>query len=322
MSSYLDVVEMFAEKIIKQFFIISSQTETTKEFQDYSEKIIENLKEIINELNGEKDENNNLEDKMRDLNSELFKLKIESEEAKKKIESLKFQIEESNFNKEKKYEDYIVLNDVLNTLEMEIKELTQKSRSIYSNISNKESEIMTLLKKKQNNEKKNKELTEENSKKLQEFNSKHSHEFEKLRLNHSQELEELKTIYSKKIEDIKKEKNDKLEIFKGDYEKDFYEFIEEWPKIIEELKDNARNFEKNNFFLLFLIDNSKGKIPEFEILEKVVEKEKYLLEDLKKNIDIPPILTVRIIKQLAAKNIIEFNEKTNEISFPVNFQEI
>ena len=56
MSIYLGIVEEFAEKIIKQLFIISSQSEQNKSFQDNSEKIIGSLKTILENLKKEQQE--------------------------------------------------------------------------------------------------------------------------------------------------------------------------------------------------------------------------------------------------------------------------
>ena len=57
MSIYLDLIEQFSERIIKQLFLISSSGEANHSFQDNSQKIIENLKGILVRLKYEKSEN-------------------------------------------------------------------------------------------------------------------------------------------------------------------------------------------------------------------------------------------------------------------------
>lgn len=83
--------------------------------------------------------------------------------------------------------------------------------------------------------------------------------------------------------------------------------MEELEKMLTELKDK-------NFFTSFVIDNSDEEIHEVGILATIMEKGKTTLDDLKKQLDIPPIMAVRTIKQLAVKEIINLNENTNEIT--------
>jgi len=70
-----------------------------------------------------------------------------------------------------------------------------------------------------------------------------------------------------------------------------------------------------NFFSSFLIEHSDAEVPEVEILATIMNKGGQAnLEDLKKSLDIPPIMAVRTIKQLAVKGIINLNEDTNAIT--------
>jgi chromosome segregation ATPase len=71
-----------------------------------------------------------------------------------------------------------------------------------------------------------------------------------------------------------------------------------------------------SFFTSFLMENSDEEIHEVDILASIMAKGKANLDDLKKQLDVPPIMAVRTIKQMAVKGIINLNESTNEVTLP------
>ncbi|MFX1315422.1 MAG: hypothetical protein ACFE9T_06125 [Promethearchaeota archaeon] len=281
MSIYINLVEQFSEKIIKQLFLISSKEETDHSFQNSSEKILENLKKILIRLKDEQIENVNLEDELRDLNSELFKLRIHYEDINKKfkttkdqINGLELKISESRKSLENLDADLIKTREEQENYKIEMKNLK-------SNISAKESEKGVLEQKKNNNEQKKNEILLEMSKKLESIKEDHFNKIEKFKEECSNKFEELKFSWSKKLDD------EKYQISK---------------------------FSKENFFTSFLIDHTDEKIPELDIITTVIEKKQCNLDDLKNTIDIPPILALRTIKQMALKKIIHLDEDTNIVS--------
>ncbi|MFX1520191.1 MAG: hypothetical protein ACFFCD_09760 [Promethearchaeota archaeon] len=73
--------------------------------------------------------------------------------------------------------------------------------------------------------------------------------------------------------------------------------------------------KKKYFFTSFLIENSPEELHEVEILANIMNQGGTVqLDDLKKVLEIPPIMATRTIKTLALKGIIDFNEDTNTIS--------
>ncbi|MBY9007294.1 MAG: hypothetical protein KGD63_11110 [Candidatus Lokiarchaeota archaeon] len=84
---------------------------------------------------------------------------------------------------------------------------------------------------------------------------------------------------------------------------------------MEGLEKQLIEIRGKNFFSSFLIEHSDAEVPEVEILATIMNKGGQAnLEDLKKSLDIPPIMAVRTIKQLAVKGIINLNEDTNAIT--------
>ncbi|MFX1410365.1 MAG: hypothetical protein ACFFA6_08430 [Promethearchaeota archaeon] len=281
MSIYINLVEQFSEKIIKQLFLISSKGENDKSFQNSSEKILENLKKILTRLKDEQNESVKLEDELRDLNSELFKLRIHYEDINKKfkttideIEGLELKINDSRKSLEHLDADLIKTREELENHKIEL-------QSLKSNISAKESEKGVLEQKRNDNEEKKKELLLEMSKKVESIKEDHINKIEEFKKECSNKFEELKFSWSIKLD------NEKQEIIK---------------------------FKKDNFFTSFLIDHSEEKIPELDIITTLIEKKQCNLDDLKNTIDIPPILAVRTIKQMALKQIIDLDEETNIVS--------
>ncbi|MFX0073277.1 MAG: hypothetical protein ACFFAO_19530 [Candidatus Hermodarchaeota archaeon] len=93
----------------------------------------------------------------------------------------------------------------------------------------------------------------------------------------------------------------------GDLKTDYGNRMNELEKQITESK-------QQNFFTSFLIENSDEDIPEVDILATIMDKGSSNLDDLKKQLDVPPILAVRTIKQMAVKGVLKLNEDTNEVT--------
>ncbi len=83
-----------------------------------------------------------------------------------------------------------------------------------------------------------------------------------------------------------------------------------------ELEKKLAQMKLENFFTSFLIDNSDEEIHEVDIIATIIDKGNVKLDDLKKLLDIPPIMAVRTIKQLAVKGIINLDENTNIVTIP------
>jgi len=85
---------------------------------------------------------------------------------------------------------------------------------------------------------------------------------------------------------------------------------------MEELNQKLAQLKRNNYFTTFLIENSEEEIPEVAIIATIMDESSVKLDDLKKLLDVPPIMAVRTIKQLAVKGIINLDENTNIITMP------
>jgi chromosome segregation ATPase len=85
---------------------------------------------------------------------------------------------------------------------------------------------------------------------------------------------------------------------------------------MEELNKKMTYLKRNNFFTSFLIENSEQEIPEVDIIATIMDQGSCNLDELKKLLDVPPIMAVRTIKQLAVKSIINLDESTNIITLP------
>ena len=86
-----------------------------------------------------------------------------------------------------------------------------------------------------------------------------------------------------------------------------------FSKKMEGLEETLTQIKQKNFFSSYLMENSDDEIIEVDILAAIMEKGTCNLDDIKKQLDVPPIMAVRTIKQLAIKEVIELNEDTNEI---------
>ena len=85
---------------------------------------------------------------------------------------------------------------------------------------------------------------------------------------------------------------------------------------MEELNRKMSYLKRNNFFTSFLIENSEEEIPEVDIIATIMTQGSCNLDELKKLLDVPPIMAVRTIKQLAVKGIINLDENTSIITLP------
>ena len=89
-----------------------------------------------------------------------------------------------------------------------------------------------------------------------------------------------------------------------------------YQKKMDELESKINLLRQENFFTSFLIENSDEEIIEVDILATIMEKGSAKLDDLKKLLDVPPIMAIRTIKQLAVKGILNLNENTNTVTLP------
>ena len=85
---------------------------------------------------------------------------------------------------------------------------------------------------------------------------------------------------------------------------------------MEELNKKLTHLKKDNYFTSFLIENSKEEISEVDIIATIMTQGSCNLDELKKLLDVPPIMAVRTIKQLAVKGLIKLDEDTNIITMP------
>lgn len=83
-----------------------------------------------------------------------------------------------------------------------------------------------------------------------------------------------------------------------------------------DLNKKLSQLRRNNFFTSFLIENSEEEIPEVDILATIMTQGSVSLDELKKLLDVPPIMAVRTIKQLAVAGIINLDENSNIITMP------
>ena len=85
---------------------------------------------------------------------------------------------------------------------------------------------------------------------------------------------------------------------------------------IQDLNYKLAQLKRNNFFTSFLMENSEEEIPEVDIIATIMTQGSCNLDELKKLLEVPPIMAVRTIKQLAIKGIINLDEDTNIITLP------
>ncbi len=83
---------------------------------------------------------------------------------------------------------------------------------------------------------------------------------------------------------------------------------------MDELDKKLIEIKRNSFFTSFLIENSDEEIPEVDIIATIMQQGSCKLDDLKKILDVPPIMATRTIKQLAVKGIINLDENSGIVT--------
>lgn len=91
-------------------------------------------------------------------------------------------------------------------------------------------------------------------------------------------------------------------------------FSTSYAKKMEELEKQLKELKRQNFFSSFLIDHSDEEIHEVDIIATIMEKKTAKLDDLKKLLDVPPIMAVRTIKQLGIKGIVKIDENSGNVT--------
>ncbi|MHA2006733.1 MAG: hypothetical protein ACXABO_12935 [Promethearchaeota archaeon] len=89
-----------------------------------------------------------------------------------------------------------------------------------------------------------------------------------------------------------------------------------YEKRMSDLETRINQVRKENFFTSFLIEHSDEEIHEVNIIATIMEKGSAKLDDLKKLLDVPPIMAVRTIKQLAVKGILNLDESSGNVTLP------
>jgi chromosome segregation ATPase len=89
-----------------------------------------------------------------------------------------------------------------------------------------------------------------------------------------------------------------------------------FQKKMDELESKINQLRQQNFFTSFLIEDSDEEIHEVDIIATIMDKGEAKLDDLKKLLDVPPIMAVRTIKQLAVKGILNLDENSGKVTLP------
>ncbi|MFX1467311.1 MAG: hypothetical protein ACFFB8_01505 [Promethearchaeota archaeon] len=89
-----------------------------------------------------------------------------------------------------------------------------------------------------------------------------------------------------------------------------------YQKKMDDLEVRINQMRQKNFFTSFLIENSDEEIHEVDIIATIMDKGEAKLDDLKKLLDVPPIMAVRTIKQLAVKGILKLDESSGKVTLP------
>ena len=117
---------------------------------------------------------------------------------------------------------------------------------------------------------------------------------------------------------IKNRESEKMQLDQKKMENTHFEEQkkEEFKQKSVEIEKRISILKEKYFFTSFVIDNSDQDIYEVDIIASILEKGKGYLNEMKKQLDLTPIMAVRTIKQLAVQGIINLNEDTNEITLP------
>ncbi|TFF84065.1 MAG: hypothetical protein EU552_01695 [Promethearchaeota archaeon] len=228
---------------------------------------------------------------------------------------------------EKNFDEYIqafhknsesVIQNIRNTWKMikiEQDEVTKHEQTINnqnSEITKLKITLEDLTKKVENLKSINEELMSKNTE-LNSTNERLSNEFTAPSMELEEILSKLKTL-NQKITNLENENND-LEQKKLNNENQESKLRTLYTEDkMEELDQKLHILRRNNFFTSFLIENSDVEIPEVDIIATIMSQGSCDLDELKKLLDVPPIMAVRTIKQLAVKGIIKLDEDTNIVT--------
>jgi len=89
-----------------------------------------------------------------------------------------------------------------------------------------------------------------------------------------------------------------------------------YQKKMDELDGKINQLRQENFFTSFLIENSDEEIHEVDIIATIMDKGSAKLDELKKLLDVPPIMAVRTIKQLSIRGILNLDEDSGIVTLP------
>ena len=211
-------------------------------------------------------------------------------------------------------------SEKLSSIWKNMKILKDENSSLVETIKEQDANLMTLRTDSESLDKKIQELKTskdeltskcaELSSELEQLNSKQKEPEFKLINLHSKLMKVNERIKNRESEknnlEQKKLENIQLEQQKKD----------EFEQKLVEIEKRIGRLRKQNFFTSFVIENSDQDIFEVDIIASIFEKGKCNMNEIKKQLDLTPIMAVRTIKQLAVQGIIEINEDTNEISLP------
>ncbi|MHA1719814.1 MAG: hypothetical protein ACTSWX_08465 [Promethearchaeota archaeon] len=208
----------------------------------------------------------------------------------------------------------------LSSIWKNIKILKDENSALVETIKEQDANLMTLRTESESLDKKIQELKtnkDELSSKCTELTT----ELEKLTSKQKEPEFQLNTLNSKLLEVNDRIKNRESEKTQLDQKKIENKQIEEQKKKeyeqkTAEIEKKINSLKQKYFFTSFIIDNSDQDIFEVDIIASILEKGKGNLNEMKKQLDLTPIMAVRTIKQLAVHGIINLNEDTNEISLP------
>ena len=215
-----------------------------------------------------------------------------------------------------KHNDEIIKN--LHAIWKLMKTLEKENEELLSKISTLNGELTELRTKSEEMDATIESLRakkEESTSKIQELNSsleKFHNDLKKPQF----ELETLTTKVNALNEKITSKENEKTQLDQSKIENQNKEqaINSDYSAKMEDLNKKLKGLKQENFFPTFLIEHSEEEIVEVDILATIMSKGTCNLDELKKLLDVPPIMAVRTIKQMALKGIINLNEDTNMIS--------
>ena len=217
-----------------------------------------------------------------------------------------------------KHNDEIIKN--LHAIWKLMKTLEKENAELLTNISKLNGELTELRTKSEEMDATIENLRakkEESTLKIQELNT----DLEKIHNDSKKpqfELDSLNTKVDALNEKItaKEDEKARLDQNKIDNQNKEQAINSDYSAKMDQLEKKLIDLKQANFFPTFLIEHSEQEIAEVDILATIMSQGKCNLDEVKKLLDVPPIMAVRTIKQLALKGIINLNEDTNDISMP------